>query len=195
MPILTCHAGTLQRPRSEGRKANKLKKAGNGWVGPGSATHPQDLDVYGFCFVRIIFWRYEIVCASLQALRPLQQLRMIWGPKQDTGQLAGEEGYPSPVDCLGNVVSASSAQQGQTRSSGEVMLSMTSSMDCDGCSGKQYETHVMFCRMQVEVRLADKEEQSLEKDLIYQQVCRLTERVSSKVEAGKDDTLLLAKKV
>jgi len=48
---------------------------------------------------------------------------------------------------------------------------------------------------QVEVRLADKEEQSLERDLVYQQVCRLTDRVSAKVDAGKDDTLLLAKKV
>jgi len=47
----------------------------------------------------------------------------------------------------------------------------------------------------VEVRLADKEEQSLEKDLIYQQVCRLTDRVAAKVDADKDDTLLLAKKV
>ena len=47
----------------------------------------------------------------------------------------------------------------------------------------------------MEVRLADKEEQSLERDLVYQQVCRLTDRVSAKVDAGKDDTLLLAKKV
>ena len=47
----------------------------------------------------------------------------------------------------------------------------------------------------MEVRLADKEEQSLEKDLIYQQVCRLTDRVAAKVNAGKDDTLKLAKKV
>ena len=43
--------------------------------------------------------------------------------------------------------------------------------------------------------MAEKEEQSLEKDLIYQQVCRLTHRVSAKVDADKDDTLLLAKKV
>jgi len=49
--------------------------------------------------------------------------------------------------------------------------------------------------LQVEVRLANKEEQSLEKDMIYQQVCRLTDRVAAKVNAGKDDTLLLAKKV
>ena len=47
----------------------------------------------------------------------------------------------------------------------------------------------------MEVRLADKEEQSLEKDLIYQQVCRLTDRVAAKANAGKDDTLKLAKKV
>ena len=43
--------------------------------------------------------------------------------------------------------------------------------------------------------MADKEEQSLEKDLIYQQVCRLTDRVAAKVDSDKDDTLLLAKKV
>jgi len=49
--------------------------------------------------------------------------------------------------------------------------------------------------VKVETRLADKEEQSLEKDLIYQQVCRLTDRVDAKVNADKDDTLLLAKKV
>ena len=40
-----------------------------------------------------------------------------------------------------------------------------------------------------------KEEQSLEKDLILEQVHRLIERLSTKVDAGKDDTLALAKKV
>jgi len=49
--------------------------------------------------------------------------------------------------------------------------------------------------MQVEERLADKEEQSMEKELIYQQVCRLTDRVSAQVNTSKDDTLMLAKKV
>jgi len=48
---------------------------------------------------------------------------------------------------------------------------------------------------QVEVRLADKEEQSMEKELVYQQVSRLTDRLSAQVDAGKDDTLKLAKKV
>jgi len=43
--------------------------------------------------------------------------------------------------------------------------------------------------------LADKEEQSMEKELVYQQVSRLTDRLSAQVDAGKDDTLKLAKKV
>jgi len=47
----------------------------------------------------------------------------------------------------------------------------------------------------VESRLADKEEQSMEKSLILQQVSRLTERVSTQLSAGKQDTLQLAKKV
>ena len=40
-----------------------------------------------------------------------------------------------------------------------------------------------------------KEEQSLEKDLILEQVTRLIERLSGKIDLGKDDTLALAKKV
>lgn len=47
----------------------------------------------------------------------------------------------------------------------------------------------------MEQRLAGKEENSLEKDLILEQVNRLIERLSTKVDAGKDDTLSLAKKV
>lgn len=43
--------------------------------------------------------------------------------------------------------------------------------------------------------MSTKEEQSLEKDLIVEQVTRLIERLSTKVDAGKDDTLALAKKV
>lgn len=49
--------------------------------------------------------------------------------------------------------------------------------------------------IQLEQRLSKKEEQSLEKDLILEQVNRLIERLSTKVDAGKDDTLALAKKV
>lgn len=47
----------------------------------------------------------------------------------------------------------------------------------------------------MEQRLSSKEEQSLEKDLILEQVQRLIERLSTKADAGKDDTLALAKKV
>jgi hypothetical protein len=39
------------------------------------------------------------------------------------------------------------------------------------------------------------EEQCLEKDLILEQVHRLTERITNKVDTSKDDTLSLAKKV
>ncbi len=48
---------------------------------------------------------------------------------------------------------------------------------------------------QLEARLAMKEEQYLEKELILDQVSRLTERVAKLVRAGKDDTLALAKQV
>ncbi|XP_041460505.1 coiled-coil domain-containing protein 146-like [Lytechinus variegatus] len=47
----------------------------------------------------------------------------------------------------------------------------------------------------LEIRLAEKEEQLLEKDLIFDQVTRLADRVNNRVNAGKDDTLELAKKV
>ncbi|XP_030856124.1 coiled-coil domain-containing protein 146 [Strongylocentrotus purpuratus] len=47
----------------------------------------------------------------------------------------------------------------------------------------------------LEIRLAEKEEHLLEKDLIFDQVTRLSDRVNNRVNAGKDDTLELAKKV
>ncbi|XP_076468743.1 coiled-coil domain-containing protein 146-like [Babylonia areolata] len=47
----------------------------------------------------------------------------------------------------------------------------------------------------LETRLAEKEEQLLEKDLIFEQVQRLVERIRNKAQVGKDDTLTLAKKV
>ena len=49
--------------------------------------------------------------------------------------------------------------------------------------------------LQLETRLAEKEEQLLEKDLIFEQVQRLVERIRNKAQAGKDDTLTLAKRV
>ena len=55
--------------------------------------------------------------------------------------------------------------------------------------------YTWFCHFQLEVRLADKEEQMLEKDLIFEQVVRLSDRVKKKAESGKNDTLNLAKNV
>ncbi|XP_072615992.1 coiled-coil domain-containing protein 146 isoform X5 [Vulpes vulpes] len=47
----------------------------------------------------------------------------------------------------------------------------------------------------LELQLAQKEEKLLEKDFIYEQVSRLTDRLCSKTQAYKQDTLLLAKKM
>lgn len=48
---------------------------------------------------------------------------------------------------------------------------------------------------ELEFKLAKIEEQCLEKELVLEQVNRLTERINSKVDVSKDDTLILAKKV
>lgn len=48
---------------------------------------------------------------------------------------------------------------------------------------------------ELEFKLARIEEQCLEKELIFEQVNRLTEKINSKVDVSKDDTLNLAKKV
>ncbi|XP_037018120.2 coiled-coil domain-containing protein 146 [Artibeus jamaicensis] len=47
----------------------------------------------------------------------------------------------------------------------------------------------------LELQLAKKEEQLLEKDFIYEQVSQLSGRLYSKTQASKEDTLLLAKKM
>ena len=48
---------------------------------------------------------------------------------------------------------------------------------------------------ELELRLAEKEEKLLEKDLIFEEVTRLADRTKKKSETGKEDTLELAKKV
>ncbi|XP_053107287.1 coiled-coil domain-containing protein 146 isoform X3 [Hemicordylus capensis] len=48
---------------------------------------------------------------------------------------------------------------------------------------------------ELEIQLAQKEEKLLEKDFIYEHVSQLTEKVSTKAENGKEDTLILAKKM
>lgn len=47
----------------------------------------------------------------------------------------------------------------------------------------------------LELRLSEKEEHLLEKDFLYEQVSRLSERIRIKTENGKEDTLVLAKKM
>nr|XP_046193569.1 coiled-coil domain-containing protein 146-like [Oncorhynchus gorbuscha] len=48
---------------------------------------------------------------------------------------------------------------------------------------------------QLEVGLAEREELLLEKDLVFEQVTRISQRIRAKAENGKQDTLQLAKKV
>ncbi|XP_006774970.1 PREDICTED: coiled-coil domain-containing protein 146 [Myotis davidii] len=62
--------------------------------------------------------------------------------------------------------------------------------------GKDMTTEEMIKKLDsLELQLAKKEEQLLEKDFIYEQVSRLTDRICSKTEDSKEDTLLLAKKM
>ncbi|KAI4897828.1 hypothetical protein NFI96_007263 [Prochilodus magdalenae] len=48
---------------------------------------------------------------------------------------------------------------------------------------------------QLELRLAEREAQLLEKELVYEQVTHLSQHIRTKAENGKEDTLKLAKKV
>ncbi|XP_057586658.1 coiled-coil domain-containing protein 146 [Hippopotamus amphibius kiboko] len=62
--------------------------------------------------------------------------------------------------------------------------------------GKDMTEEEMIKKMDaLELQLAKKEEKLLEKDFIYEQVSRLTDRLYSKTQACKQDTLLLAKKM
>ncbi|XP_066898880.1 coiled-coil domain-containing protein 146 isoform X2 [Kogia breviceps] len=62
--------------------------------------------------------------------------------------------------------------------------------------GKDMTEEEMIKKMDaLELQLAKKEEKLLEKDFIYEQVSRLTDRLCSKTQACKQDTLLLAKKM
>ena len=48
---------------------------------------------------------------------------------------------------------------------------------------------------QLETELAGKEEKLLECELVFEQSARLTDRLDKKVDSGKGDSLMLAKKV
>uniref|UniRef100_H2Z879 Coiled-coil domain containing 146 n=1 Tax=Ciona savignyi TaxID=51511 RepID=H2Z879_CIOSA len=62
--------------------------------------------------------------------------------------------------------------------------------------GKDPSPTELRCMIEnLEIRLAEKEEQLLERDLIFEQDSRVTERVQNKVDIGKSDSLTLAKKV
>lgn len=52
-----------------------------------------------------------------------------------------------------------------------------------------------WCEFQLEMRLARKEEGLLEKEMILEQVARLSDRLRKKAESGGQDSLLLAKQV
>lgn len=62
--------------------------------------------------------------------------------------------------------------------------------------GEDPEPEILAKKIEeLELRLADKEEKLLEKDLIFEEVTRLADRTKKKSETGKEDTLELAKKV
>uniref|UniRef100_A0A6I8NZ88 Coiled-coil domain containing 146 n=1 Tax=Ornithorhynchus anatinus TaxID=9258 RepID=A0A6I8NZ88_ORNAN len=57
------------------------------------------------------------------------------------------------------------------------------------------DADLVVLQIQLEFLLAKKEEKLLEKDFIYEQVSRLTDRLRSRTESNKQDTLHLAKKM
>ncbi|XP_053873609.1 coiled-coil domain-containing protein 146 isoform X1 [Malaclemys terrapin pileata] len=62
--------------------------------------------------------------------------------------------------------------------------------------GKDPSLPELFKKIEeLEIQLVQKEEKLLEKDFIYEQVSRLTDRLRTKTENGKEDTLILAKRM
>ncbi|XP_063164144.1 coiled-coil domain-containing protein 146 [Candoia aspera] len=62
--------------------------------------------------------------------------------------------------------------------------------------GKDPSIQELFRKIEeLEIQLARKEEKLLEKDFVYEQVSRMTEKISVKAESGKEETLILAKKM
>ncbi|XP_067420622.1 coiled-coil domain-containing protein 146 [Emydura macquarii macquarii] len=62
--------------------------------------------------------------------------------------------------------------------------------------GKDPSLPELFKKIEeLEIQLVQKEENLLEKDFIYEQVSRLTDGICTKTENGKEDTLILAKKM
>ncbi|XP_032077697.1 coiled-coil domain-containing protein 146-like [Thamnophis elegans] len=62
--------------------------------------------------------------------------------------------------------------------------------------GKDPPIQELFKKIEeLEIHLTRKEERLLEKEFIYEQVSRMTEKISVKAENGKEETLILAKKM
>uniref|UniRef100_A0A452H4L3 Uncharacterized protein n=1 Tax=Gopherus agassizii TaxID=38772 RepID=A0A452H4L3_9SAUR len=62
--------------------------------------------------------------------------------------------------------------------------------------GKDPSLPELFKKIEeLEIQLVQKEEKLLEKDFIYEHVSRLTDRLRTKTENGKEDTLILAKRM
>ncbi|XP_032077775.1 coiled-coil domain-containing protein 146-like [Thamnophis elegans] len=57
------------------------------------------------------------------------------------------------------------------------------------------DADLVVLQIQLEIHLTRKEERLLEKEFIYEQVSRMTEKISVKAENGKEETLILAKKM
>lgn len=62
--------------------------------------------------------------------------------------------------------------------------------------GDDFEFDVFVKKIEeLELRFVEKEEKLLEKDLIFEEVIRLVDRIKKKLEIGKEDILELVKKV
>lgn len=66
---------------------------------------------------------------------------------------------------------------------------------CAAPSPAIYLHPVYSFSLQLELELVQKEEKLLETDIVYEQVSQLTDRIRAMAEDGKQDTLLLAKRV
>lgn len=62
--------------------------------------------------------------------------------------------------------------------------------------GEDFEFEIFVKKIEeFELRLVEKEEKFLEKDLIFEEVIRLVDWIKKKLEIGKEDILELVKKV
>lgn len=77
----------------------------------------------------------------------------------------------------------------------QIFLSNKKKKERTKVSRKLLLRKLISLRFQLESRLAQKEEQLLEKELVFEQINRLVVKVKNKSLSGKDNTLTFAKKV